>query len=665
MKARDVLGAGGLFARVLPGHEHRDGQLEMAALVEASLAHDGVALIEAGTGTGKTFAYLVPAILSGKKVIVSTGTKTLQDQIAEHDVPKLGAALREGGWEAPISLAVLKGLPSYVCRRRHAELSRSAVSVTDRGIARSLPLIDRLVRESGTGDRAELPELSDDDPVWGMVASGSDTRIGPRCAYHDECFVTRARARAEKARIVVVNHHLFFADLALRAEGRKSGGRVVASVLPDYDAVIFDEAHQLEDVCAQFFGVSLSTGRVEAFARDAEHALSGAMALDDASERMVVHLRVRAEDFFELLPRGAGANESRTPVAPDLGSPAAKHALYALDAALEALTERCRSLVGEGEVFAMLARRGDRLRDAVGALDDLGSGARVGWSSREGASVTLGATPVDVSSILKSELFLAKKTVVLTSATLTTQQSFAFVRARLGIDFEVDEAMVPSPFDWASQALLHVPPLPDRRGPEFLRAAQDEILALVRASGGGALVLCTSRQVMNDLSRALAGPIARLGLPTRVQGQAPKSALLAWLRAAEHGVLFATQSFWEGVDVPGHALRLVIIDRLPFDPPSDPLVEARTRRLASEGREPFMEYLVPSAALALKQGFGRLVRSREDRGVVSILDTRIVEKGYGQRFLASLPPVPLTRERADVEAFFARLRPGADAARSE
>lgn len=645
MSARDVLGEGGPLARSREGHEHREGQLEMAALVEASLAHEGVALIEAGTGTGKTFAYLVPAILSGKKVIVSTGTKTLQDQIAERDVPALARALGER-----VSLAVLKGLPSYLCRRRHAELARSPESVTDRAIARALPMFDRLAESSTTGELRELAELAEDDPLVQMVASSSETRIGPRCAYHDECFVTAARRRAEDARIVVVNHHLFFADLALRAEARASTGRVVGTVLPDYDAVIFDEAHQIEDVCAQFFGASISLARLETLARDADRALLAAGVLDLAAERAVSTLRVRAADFFDLLPRGA--IDGRVPIGPDLGSPAAKGALYALDAAIEALSERCRGMPHEGEAIAQIARRGDRLRTAIGAIDDLASGARVGWAAREGRSLTIGATPVDVSAIFRREVLGEHRAVVLTSATLTTGNHFAFVRSRLGIDFEVDEAVVPSPFDWSAQALLYLPDMPDRRGPDFAKAAQAEVLALVRASKGGALILCTSRASMQDLGRALTGPMRAAGLPVRTQGDAPRGVLLDWLRASGNGVLFATQSFWEGVDVPGAALRLVVVDRLPFDVPSDPLVEARTRKLTEAGRDPFMEYLVPSAALALKQGFGRLIRSRQDRGVVAILDARIVEKGYGQRFLDSLPPVPRTRDRAAVEAFF-------------
>lgn len=645
MSARDVLGEGGPLARSREGHEHREGQLEMAALVEASLAHEGVALIEAGTGTGKTFAYLVPAILSGKKVIVSTGTKTLQDQIAERDVPALARALGER-----VSLAVLKGLPSYLCRRRHAELARSPESVTDRAIARALPMFDRLAESSTTGELRELAELAEDDPLVQMVASSSETRIGPRCAYHDECFVTAARRRAEDARIVVVNHHLFFADLALRAEARASTGRVVGTVLPDYDAVIFDEAHQIEDVCAQFFGASISLARLETLARDADRALLAAGVLDLAAERAVSTLRVRAADFFDLLPRGA--IDGRVPIGPDLGSPAAKGALYALDAAIEALSERCRGMPHEGEAIAQIARRGDRLRTAIGAIDDLASGARVGWAAREGRSLTIGATPVDVSAIFRREVLGEHRAVVLTSATLTTGNHFAFVRSRLGIDFEVDEAVVPSPFDWSAQALLYLPDMPDRRGPDFAKAAQVEVLALVRASKGGALILCTSRASMQDLGRALTGPMRAAGLPVRTQGDAPRGVLLDWLRASGNGVLFATQSFWEGVDVPGAALRLVVVDRLPFDVPSDPLVEARTRKLTEAGRDPFMEYLVPSAALALKQGFGRLIRSRQDRGVVAILDARIVEKGYGQRFLDSLPPVPRTRDRAAVEAFF-------------
>ena len=405
LRAADVLGRGGLLASAFPGHEHREGQLQMAALVESSLAHDGVALIEAGTGTGKTFAYLVPALLSGKKIIISTGTKTLQDQIATNDVPRLRAVMRDalpGG----VDVAVLKGLPSYLCRRRYEELRKSAESVSDRAIARALPVIESFVRETYTGDRAELSGLAEDDRVWSAVASGSDTRIGPRCAYHESCFVTRARRGAEDAAIVVVNHHLFFADLALRAEGRAAGGRLAIGVLPDYDAVIFDEAHLLEDVCAQFFGVTLSTGRIEALARDADRALAGAGLEDDATAQMVQTLLVRGADFFDLLPRSTGsfgAIDARTPLAADLGSPAARGALFALDAALEALAERCRAKVIEGETIAQITRRADRMRDAIAALDGLEKATLVGWVSRQGRSVAIGASPVDVSSIFRND----------------------------------------------------------------------------------------------------------------------------------------------------------------------------------------------------------------------------------------------------------------------
>jgi ATP-dependent DNA helicase DinG len=651
LSARDVLGEGGLLARALPGHEHREGQLQMAALVESSLAHDGVALIEAGTGTGKTFAYLVPALLSGKKVIVSTGTKTLQDQIATSDVPRLRAVMGDalpGG----VDVAVLKGLPSYLCRRRYEELRKSAESVSDRAIARALPVIESFVRETYTGDRAELSGLAEDDRVWSAVSSGSDTRIGPRCPYHEQCFVTRARRGAEEASIVVVNHHLFFADLALRAEARASAGRLSIGVLPDYDAVIFDEAHLLEDVCAQFFGVALSTGKIEALARDADRALASAGLLDDTTALMVQTLLVRGADFFDLLPRGSGPGETRTPLGPDLGSPAAKGALYALDAALEALAERTRANVIEGEAIAQITRRADRMRDAISALEGLEKATLVGWVSHQGRSISIGASPVDVSAIFRTEVLSQRRAVVMTSATLTTGGNFSFVKDRLGVDFEVDEAMVASPFAFESQALLYLPELPDRRTDAFMPAAIEEVHALVTAARGGAFVLCTSRKAMTELFRALAGRLAKAGLAVRVQGDSPKGALLEWFRGNGNAVLFATSSFWEGVDVPGDALRLVVIDRLPFEVPSDPLVEARVKRLTNEGREAFMEYLVPAAALALKQGFGRLIRSRRDRGVVAILDGRITKKGYGSRLLASLPPAKRTADREDVVAFF-------------
>lgn len=634
MRAAELLGAAGPLARALSGYELRDAQLRMASMVEDALEHEGVALIEAGTGTGKTLAYLVPALRSGRKVVVSTGTRTLQDQIMEHDLPALRAHLG-----LPVRAASLKGLSNYLCRRRYRELL-DAPEASVPAIARRLPTMRDWVDRTRLGDRAELGAIPEDDPVWAAVSSGTETRIGPRCAHHDDCFVTEARRRAADAQLVVVNHHLFFADLVLR--GPHGGG-----VLPDYDAVIFDEAHQIEDVATLFFGVQVSDQRLERLARDAERALRAGGLYDEAADRLLSTLRLAADAFFDGLPDGAAG---RIELSPGLFEGAGADDYHALDAALEALALRCTRESTESESIAQIARRGGQARDALGRIGAGAGAGHVTWCERRGKSRLVGVSPIDVSSVFRDSVVHRVPTVVLTSATLTTGGSFDFVKRRLGIDFEVDEAILPSPFDYASQAALYVPALPDPRSPAYFEAALDEVRRLVGLTRGGAFVLCTSNRMMTRFAERCR-PLLK-GRPVYVQGEAPKGALLERFRADGDAVLFATMSFWEGVDVPGDALRLVVIDKLPFDVPSDPLVEARCRRLEEEGEQPFIRYLVPSAALTLKQGFGRLIRSRRDRGVVAVLDGRLRTKGYGKVFLRSLPPASRCDSFEEVERFW-------------
>ena len=649
MSARDVLGPGGLLEAALPGFSPREAQLAMSDLVENVLTHGGVALVEAGTGTGKTFAYLVPALLGARRVVVSTGTRTLQDQLLKKDVPTL-----ERAFGRPLSVAVLKGLPNYLCRRRFEEARYSAHSITDRGLASALPRIAEWMASTTSGDHAELSGLAEDHPAWESVRSGSETRIGPRCRYYQDCFVTLARKRASEAQIVVVNHHLYFADLALRAEGRKSG--VDVGILPPHDAVIFDEAHQIEDVLTQFFGVHLTLGRLTTLARDAERALIHAGVGADVA-RLAGTVRLRAEDLFDRLPQRSSEGDVRISLDVALASGALKDRLFDLDAALEALGEHAKGFRDESETVAQIVRRAERARDEVGVLVDP-SASLVGWAEGRGGRAAIGASPIEVANVFRDEVVRCNRAVVLTSATMGTDGSFAFLRARLGIEGEIDEAIFPSPFDWENAARLYLPLLPDPREPTYLEHAGREIEALVSASRGGAFVLFTSVRNMTSLHRALAARLTAAGLLVLKQGELPKGELLDTFRARHDAVLFATQSFWEGVDVPGLALRLVVIDRLPFDVPTDPLVAARSRKLEEEGRAPFMEYLVPAAALSLKQGFGRLLRTTSDRGVVAVLDARITTKGYGKVFLRTLPPAPVIRERDEVMAFLKAIEVG-------
>jgi len=598
------------------------------------LQHDGMLLVEAGTGTGKTWAYLIPAALSGRRVLVSTGTRALQDQIMEKD---LAALERHLGLD--IDAACVKGLGNYLCLRRFGELQRSADAMQPR-IARALPLLRSWVETTTTGDRADLASIAEEDPIWPRVVSGSDTRIGARCEYYDDCFVTRVRRRAEAAQVVVVNHHLFFADLALRDTG-------FASVLPDYDAVIFDEAHQLEDTATLFFGTRISITMVERLVRDSRIALRAADRSTGHETRLLDAVLQRASNFFNALP--ASSTNGRAPLPPN---DVPEEELFALDNALAELSAACRNVKPLQESALQIARRTERLRDALGSLEGPG---QVSWSVAGTRGASVGSSPIDVGPLLRERLHERVPCLVFTSATLTTGGDFKFIKRRLGIDAEVDEQIVESPFRYDEQAVLYAPThLPDPRASDFPDAAVKEILELIRLSEGGAFVLCTSLRMMRILAKRVGD---ELDYEWFVQGDAPKQTLLDRFRDTGNAVLFATASFWEGVDVPGSALRLVIIDKLPFDVPSDPVVAARCQRLDEAGESSFMRYLVPAAALSLKQGFGRLIRTTRDRGVVAILDSRIRTKGYGRVFLRSLPPARVCDTLDEVRAVLVSSEP--------
>lgn len=635
-----VLGPGGLLAGVLPGYEHRPQQLAMAAAVERAMAHDTPLLVEAGTGTGKTLAYLVPAILSGKKVVVSTGSKTLQEQIHRKDIPLLAAHLG-----VPVEAVLLKGITNYLCLRRLAE-----VGDTDDP---ALVEILAWARRTETGDRAELAGVPDEAPAWRLVTTTPDARLGPRCPFFERCFVTRARRAAQKAQLVVVNHHLFFADLALRA------AYPGAQVLPDYDAVIFDEAHQLEEILTEHFGLSVSTHRVAALVRDARRALVQVPGLADsdacAAADRVDLTEARADDLFSAVrqrlaelphsaPVPASGDERRLAAPPDLFADGPRRDRWLrLDAALEdlALYADRLSRDGEREDAAAVARRAQALRADLAAYAER-EGARrlVHWAELRGRAVHLRASPLEVGDLFRRHVVEPVGAVVLTSATLTAGGRFDFVRARLGLHDLAEELSVDSPFDYARQALLYLPrDLPSPQDPAFLDAALDRTVDLLTITSGRAFVLFTSHRSLRVAAERLR---TRVPWPLLVQGDEARPALLERFRAVPGSVLLATSSFWEGIDVPGEALSLVVLEKLPFAAPDDPLTSARLALLEERGEDPFHAYQVPRAALALKQGFGRLIRRRDDRGIVAILDHRILTKSYGRTFLASLPPAART-----------------------
>lgn len=685
----DILGPGGPLSRALTQYEARGGQLEMAAAVERTLSEDRILFCEAGTGTGKTLAYLVPALLSGKKVIVSTATRALQEQIFQRDLPLIEEAT---GISFPVAL--MKGLSNYVCRRRLNEFRQSPEAQRPM-YARTLDSLASFLEESETGDFAELVGMAEDDPVRAEVGSSSDTRLGQSCQYFDECFVTRMRRDAERARLVVVNHHLFFADLALR-------GPHPGRVLPDYDAVIFDEAHQLEDIATEFFGMRVSRRRLDRLLTDSERALRSAGALDPlfgghSALGCVSAVETSADFFFDTLARAVGQGE-RVTLERDVFSGEVARAWHALDSALEGLSGAAQMARGRlasaslrgprpastlPEALELAVRRSEDTRAALQQVVETSAG-RVTWCERSNQNVTLSSSPVDLSVLFRERIFETVPAVVLTSATLSTagrgaapsepapesddpeapserekpvKSAFSYFRARYGVadaGVTVNELVVPSPFDFERNALLYTPKdLPAPNAPSFGERAAERIAELCAITGGGAFVLTTSHKTLQQLSRLL--PARLKGKRVLVQGTRPKAALTQAFRADGNAVLLATQSFWEGVDVPGHALRLVVLEKIPFGVPTDPVMVARSRELEAAGESPFMKLSVPAAAIALKQGFGRLIRTQRDVGIVALLDERVHRRGYGKLILGALPPAVRTNELEDVRSFWRRV----------
>ncbi|MBN2197560.1 MAG: ATP-dependent DNA helicase [Polyangiaceae bacterium] len=682
-----ALGPDGPLARAFAGYEARPGQLEMASAVAEALADDQILLVEAGTGTGKTLAYLVPAVQSGRKVVVSTATRALEEQILKSDLPLVAHAL---GLQP--SVAVMKGLGNYLCRRRYRDLAATADPNSPR-LSRSLRIIDQWLERTTSGDVAELVDLPEDDPILAQITASSDTRIGHQCPHHEECFVTRMRRAAERARLVVVNHHLFFADLALR-------GPHPGRVIPDYDAVIFDEAHQLEDIATTFFGVRVSRPRIAVLARDAAQGLARARALEPglvprSSSALAEDVEPASATFFAALAVAVGQGEGRVAVERDLWCGDLRSRWLDLDRVLEglgalatlvatALRDRDPAMSGTArsvaDVLEVVARRAELLRDQLAAIVDTGRGL-VAWFEPDPSRPALSAAPVDLAALFRTQVFERIPSVVLTSATLTTghravvvgsdgialtadappsggsRGDFGYLRGRLGLadpGLSVMEAVVESPFDFAGSVLLYLPrdlPAPGDAG--FAAAAIRRIADLVAATGGGAFVLTTSLRSLRQLGAGL-----RAALPecrVLVQGDAPKSALIGEFRGTEDAVLVATMGFWEGVDVPGRALRLVVLEKVPFAVPTDPVVRARALALERDGKNPFVDLFVPAAAITLKQGFGRLVRTRRDRGIVALLDGRVTSRGYGRRLLDALPPARRTTELSTVREFAASM----------
>ena len=649
MSLAELLGPGGRLAGAVAGYEHRPGQTAMAARIARALEDDERLLVEAGTGTGKTLAYLVPAILSGRKVVVSTATKTLQDQIARVDLPRLARLMPR-----PFTWSVMKGLGNYVCRRRLALFEQQLSLVEDPVFARLRAWVD----ETESGDRADVADLPDDSPHWREMQSSPETRVGPRCVHHDRCFVTTMRRQAASADIVVTNHHLFFADLALRTSWSE------AQVLPPYEAVIFDEAHQIEDIAGEFFGVHVSTSRLLSLARDLGYARKlHPLRADGLASRLQGATGAFATALRDRLPRLRPNEETRVPLPADIWNGPVGTRYHELDGVLEEIAvwlgaDGSATQADVAPELQGLGRRAEALRGDLSTLAGAGVGARgrsdVCWAALSARGVGLHAAPIDVGPRLAQAFAAHPGPAIFTSATLTVAGTFDYVRQRLGLGDTAADAVFPSPFRYDRQALLYVAAdLPEPTDDRFADAAAARAAELCEITDGRALLLFTSYRNL----RHTANILRRVRPRVLVQGERPRHVLLETLRKELGSVLLATQSFWEGVDVPGEALSLVVIDRLPFAVPDDPLTAARIQRLREDGADPFGAYQVPRAALALKQGFGRLIRTHADAGIVALLDGRILRRGYGGTLLGSLPgDCPRTESLADVAAFWARVR---------
>ena len=637
----EILGPTGPIARTHPNYEFRPGQILMAQAVGRTMDDRHHLCVEAGTGTGKTLAYLLPCIFSSRRIIISTCTKNLQEQIFFKDLPFLENALGR-----KLSACCVKGRGNYLCLKKLAEIDGEG-SLFSRRDPEYLDMIRAWARETETGDRAELKELPDELVLWQQLDARRETCTGQKCPDFEACFVTRVRQRALESDIVIVNHHLFFADLALRQGD-------FGSVLPDYSVVVFDEAHELEDIVTQYFGIMVSSYRLEEFARDTSRTMTELGASSAHLEDQIARLTVCSGEFFSafrgkegrfpLRELGEGLGLRRGPQRADPPGEPYRRLLSQLSVIKAAL----ESLPVQSDMLDALQRRCLELHDDLVAVLESGSTEHVYWYDVRGRGVFLWASPIQIASILAERLFARVDTVILTSATLSTGGNFRFIRSRLGLG-ACEELILGSHFDFAKQAIFYVPrEIPEPREEGWAAQACVELERILEASRGRAFVLFTSYAQMQMLYRTLQ---PRLPYPMFIQGEKSKSGLIEAFRKTPGAVLFATASFWQGVDVQGEQLSCVVIDKLPFSVPSDPVVAARIRHLNETGGNAFYDYQIPEAIILLKQGLGRLIRSRADRGILALLDKRILTKSYGTTFLESLPPAPLTHDYTELRNF--------------
>ena len=644
----DVFGPEGLIARHLTNYEHREGQIQMAEKVLEAFENKKHLIVEAGTGTGKTLAYLVPAIAATvgqkKRIVISTGTKNLQEQLMEKDIPFLQKIM-----PGKFSAAYMKGRGNYACLYRvHKAENQPILDGLDQ--IGQFETVRNWVYETQTGDRRELVDLPEDLSFWNRINARGDICIGQKCPEYEPCFITRMRARADAADIVIVNHHLFFADLNVR-------GNQFGKVIPDYDAVIFDEAHLIEDIASDYFGFQVSSFQIDELIRDTDALpIPDAMVTRDLTKLAAKIIGLADQLWLKFT---MARFDGRYPLTQDLFAyressgedrPTPLGEVYlALDGAIGSLVSTLDPLAETSPEIDSLVRRARQARFDLDFIANQSERNYVYWLEKRGKGMFLRASPVDVSELLREKLFDKVESCILTSATMSSSGSFNFVRERLGLDTaKTSSFTAPSSFDYESQAILYLPKaMPDPRSAEFTQLAAGEIIKIIDVTKGHAFVLCTSNQSMTALYELVS---SRVNYPCFVQGSMSKAGLLERFRETANAVLFATASFWQGVDVQGDQLSCVIIDKLPFAVPSDPVVAARSRFIDENGGRSFFDYSVPQAVISLKQGIGRLIRSRTDRGVIAILDPRLKTKGYGRDFLQSLPRMRITHDISDLDS---------------
>jgi len=620
-----IFGAKGILSKKLPYFEWRPSQLIMAEKVREALVEGKKVIIEAGTGTGKTLAYVIPAILSGKKVVISTGTKSLQNQLFYKDIPLVEKILNEKP-----KVVYLKGRRNYLCLWRFNQLISQKLPISK---SKEIKILNQWLKITKTGDIAETP-FSPEWSGWFELTASTEQCLGQKCPFWHECFITKMKISAQRAQLIIVNHYLFMADLAIREKG-------YGQVIPFYEAVIFDEAHQLEEIVSEYFGFQVSNFRIAELIYDINLLFED----KDIKKRLNI-LKEKSDKFFKTFGHLKG-KESLNQVMSLL---IINKGIYVLKNLLDELMDIIHKVNTFLDIKENLKERVDKIKKELNFIFAQSDPNYAYWVERRKRSIVFGCSPLKVDLILKEHLYSSIKSIVFTSATLNTGDNFSFFKERLGLSYYTEGLILPSPFDYKNQALLYLPPsMPDPNSVDFLQAAAKEIIKILKITKGRALVLFTNLQTMKEIYDKV---VSKIPFNVIIQGEQSSPKLLEIFKSDIHSVLFATATFWEGIDIPGEALSCVIIDRLPFAVPDDPLIKARIEFIRKMGKNPFWSYQVPQAIISLKQGLGRLIRHRQDKGLLAVLDPRLYTRSYGSYFLKNLPPCRITRDLKDVAKFF-------------